>query len=156
MGQAGSSSGSASGTSVASLGLTIASDITSGSSTKSADDFKAAQAERAAEFGITQANLTDVTMRENLNTTLGNIESIRAAANVDPSSPTTAALMERNTALSDRQRTATVVTERAQAADDLASADYLKRAGDFAVKQSYLKSATDVASALAKAGTVGG
>lgn len=156
MGQAGSSSGSASGTSVASLGLTIASDITSGSGTKSADDFKAAQAERAAEFGITQANLTDVTMRENLNTTLGNIESIRSAANVDPSSPTTAALMDRSTALSDRQRTATVVTERAQAADDLASADYLKRAGDFAVKQSYLKSATDVASALAKAGTVGG
>lgn len=156
MGQAGSSSSSAGGASVASLGLTVASDITSGSATQAGDDFKAAQAERAAEFGITQANLTDVTMRENLNTTLGNIESIRAAANIDPSSPTTAALLERSSALSDRQRTAAVGTQRAQAADDLASADYLKRAGDFAVKQSYLKSATDVASALAKAVPAGG
>jgi hypothetical protein len=34
-------------------------------------------------------------MRENLNVTLGNIEAVRGAAGVDPTSPTTAALMER-------------------------------------------------------------
>lgn len=146
----GSSSQAAGGTSIASLALTVASDVTQGSATQSADDFKADRAQRAAEFGQVQATLTDVTMRENLNTTLGNIETIRAAAGIDPTSPTTAALMDRSEQLSDRQRMAAVGSQRAQSAEDLASADYLRRAGDFAVKQSYLKAGTDVAGALAK------
>lgn len=149
---AGSSSQAAGGATVASLALTVASDITQGSATQAADDFKADRAQRAAEFGQIQATLTDVTMRENLNTTLGNIETIRAAAGIDPTSPTTAALLDRNENLSDRQRMAAVGSQRAQSAEDLASADYLRRAGDFAVTQSYLKAGTDVAGALAKAG----
>jgi hypothetical protein len=137
--------------SILSLGLTAASDITKGSATQAADQFQADRAQRAAEFGLVQANLTDTTMRENLNTTLGNIESIRAAANVDPTSPTTAALMDRSTELSERQREAAVGSERAQSAEDLASADYLRKAGDFAVSQSYLSAATDIAGGLFKA-----
>jgi hypothetical protein len=147
----GSSSQAAGGASIASLALTVASDVTQGSATQAADDFKADRAQRAAEFGQVQATLTDVTMRENLNTTLGNIETIRAAAGIDPTSPTTAALMDRSEQLSDRQRMAAVGSQRAQSAEDLASADYLRRAGDFAVTQSYLTAGTDVAKSLAKA-----
>jgi hypothetical protein len=100
----GSSSQAAGGATIASLALTVASDVTQGSATQAADDFKADRAQRAAEFGQVQATLTDVTMRENLNTTLGNIETIRAAAGIDPTSPTTAALLDRSEQLSDRQR----------------------------------------------------
>jgi hypothetical protein len=151
MGEAAKSSQAAGGATVASLALTVASDITSGNATQAADEFKADRAERAAQFGEMQATLTDTTMRENLNTTLGNIETIRAAANADPTSPTGAVLLEHSEELSDRQRMAAVGTQRTQAADDRASADYLRRAGDFAVSQSYLKAGTDVASSLAKA-----
>jgi hypothetical protein len=41
---------------------------------------------------------------------------------------TTAALMDRSEQLSDRQRMAAVGSLRAQSAEDLASADYLRRA----------------------------
>lgn len=137
--------------SIASLALTAASDVTKGSATQASDDFQADRATRAAAFGEVQANLTDTTMRQNLNTTLGNIESIRAASNIDPSSPTTAALMDQSTSRSDSQRMAAVGSIRSQDEEDLASADYLRKAGDFAVTQSYLSAATDVAGGLFKA-----
>jgi hypothetical protein len=142
--------------SIASLGLTVAGDITKGNATKAADDFQADRATRAAEFGQTQAALTDTTMRENLNVTLGNIEAVRGAAGVDPTSPTTAALMEHSTALSDRQRMAAVGSIKAQSEEDLASADYLRKAGDFAVTQSYLSAGTDAVSGIAKGYSKGG
>ena len=89
-------------------------------------------------------------MLQKLNTTLGNIESVRAAANADPNSPTGVALMEQSESRSDSQRMAAVGSLRAQSAEDKASADYLRRAGDFAVTQSYLKAGTDAASAIVK------
>lgn len=145
-------SGSAGGASIVSLGLTAASDITAGSGVQAQDDFQADRAERAAQFGAVQATLTDSTMRQNLNTTLGNIEAVRGAAGVDPTSPTTAALMDRSQSLSDTQRMAAVGSIKSQDEEDLASAAYLRQAGDFAVTQSYLKAGTDMAAALAKGG----
>lgn len=139
--------------SVASLALTVAGDITKGNATQAADNFQADRAQRAAEFGQMQATLTDTTMREQLNTTLGNIEAVRAAAHADPNSPTGAALLDSSEALSDRQRMAAVGSIKAQSAEDLASADYLRKAGDFAVTQSYLTAATDVAGGVFKAVT---
>lgn len=134
--------------SIASIGMSVAGNITKGSGTQAADNFQADRAARAAEFGQTQALLTDTTDRENLNTTLGNIEVVRAAAGIDPTSPTTEALMDRSTELSNRQRMAAVGSIKAQSAEDLASADYLRKVGDFAVTQSYLSAGADVASEL--------
>lgn len=142
--------------SVASLALTVASDVTKGNATQASDNFQADRLQRAADFGQTQATLTDTTMRENLNTTLGNIEAVRAAAFTDPTSPTSIALMDQSSERSERQRLAAVGSERAQSEEDMASADYLRKAGDFAVTQSYLSAATDVAGGLAKAGTAKG
>ncbi|MCK1445428.1 hypothetical protein IVB43_23875 [Bradyrhizobium sp. 48] len=134
------------------MALTATSDIMKGSATQAANDFQADRAERAAQFGELQATLTDTTMRENLNTTLGNIQAVRAAAGIDPTSPTTAALMDQSSSRSERQREAAVGTLKAQSAEDRASADYLRKAGDFAVTQSYFAAAGDIASGVAKMG----
>lgn len=150
-----SSSNAAAGAASGSAALGAISAITSGSGTQASDDQQASRLEQAAAFGETQATLTDATMRENLNTTLGNIETIRAASGTDPNSPTGAALMDRSTELSDRQRLAAVGTIKQQDAEDMASASYLKQAGDFAVKQSYLNAGIGVATSVAKAFTMG-
>lgn len=139
--------------SIASLALTAGGDIMKGSATQAADDFQADRAERAAEFGKVQASLTDTTMRENLNTTLGNIEAVRAAAGTDPNSPTGAAMTDRAENLGDRQRMAAVGSINSQVAEDEASAAYLRKAGDFAVTQSYISAGADVFGGIAKAGT---
>lgn len=139
--------------SIASLGFQAEGTIMKGEGTQSADYFQAAQAERAAEFGKLQASLTDTTMREKLNTTLGNIDTIRAAGNVDPSSPTTMAIEDWNRTLSDRQRTASVLTTEAQSESDLASAAYLRKTGDFALTQAKVGATAGILGGIAKAFT---
>lgn len=140
----------AGGSSVASLGLAAAGTVMKGEGDKASADFRADQAEQAARFGREQAGLTDVTMRERLNTTLANIDVIRAAAHIDPTSPTTTAVENWQRTLSDRQRTTAVVSQKAQASSDEASATYLRKAGDFALTQSYLSAAAGVAGGTAK------
>jgi hypothetical protein len=135
----------ASVSSIASLAFGAAGSIAKGYGTKAADEFQADRATRAAELGRTQAALTDVTYRENLNTTLGNIDAIRAAVHIDPSSPTTAALRDYNTMISDRQRMAAVGTIRQQASEDEAGATYLRKAGDYALLMGYLDAGTKIA-----------
>jgi hypothetical protein len=121
-----------------------------GAATKVADEFQATKANEAAKFGRLQADLNDVTAREWLNTTLGNIDAIRAAAHIDPTSPTTQAVEQWQTQISERQRLAASGTLRAQASADDASAEYLRTAGAFAQQQSYLKAGIDVLGAASK------
>lgn len=136
--------------SMASLALTAAGTISKGQGEKAADEMQAAKAEQAAEFGKLNAGLTDSVMRENLNTTLGNIDVIRAAGNIDPTSPTTAAIEDRQSQVSNRQRNAALVSINAQVASDQASAAYLRQAGSFALKQSYLGAAAGVLGGIGK------
>jgi len=147
---AGGAGGAASGLSIASLGFAAAGSIAKGYGTQAADEFQADRATRAAELGRTQAALTDVTYRENLNTTLGNIDAIRAAVHIDPTSPTTVALRDYNTKISDRQRMAAVGSLREQASADEAGATYLREAGDYAVKMGYLDAAVKIAGGVGK------
>lgn len=126
------------------------SSVLKGQGEQAAAEYKAAQADRAAEYGRLQADLTSTNYREKLNTTLGNIDVIRAAAHIDPSSPTTAAIREREGMISDRQRDAAVLTQRAQAADDDASAEFLRRSGGFSSRMGWLGGGIKVASGLAK------
>jgi hypothetical protein len=143
----------ASGASIAGLGLSAFSSIAKGEGTKSAFDMKADKAKRAAEFGRLQADLTDTTMRENLNTTLGNIDVIRAAGRIDPTSPTTAAIEDRQRMIAERQRSAALLTIRSQVAEDTADAEYFRKAGQYALDTSYLDAATGVLGGVAKAAT---
>lgn len=142
--------GSAGAASIASLGLSAYSSITKGQGTKAADEAQAKRAERAAEFGKLQAELTDTSFREELNTTLGNIEVIRAAGKIDPTSPTSQVLMDRQEMISNRQRTAALLNVRSQVSEDEASAKYLHEAGDYALSQSYMEAALKGASAVSK------
>lgn len=153
---AGGSSGSGAGAaSIASLGLSAYGSVLKGEGTQAADEMQAAKAERAAEFGRLQAGLVDASMRENLNVTLGNIDVIRAAGRVDPTSPTTAAVEDYNRMVGERARTAQELSIRSQVAEDEASAQYLRQAGDFALTQGYLSAGVDVLKGVAKAATVG-
>lgn len=142
--------------SLASLGFGFAgamdksqADQMRGEATNAQDQFQADQAEEAATFGRLQANLTDVTMREQLTKTISNIDAIRSAGNVDASSPTTAAIEDFNREISDRQRTAAVVTARSQADMDEASAAYLRQAGQFAISMGNVASNADMMSGFA-------
>lgn len=137
--------------SIASLGLGVFSSLSKGSATKASDDFQADKAERAADFGKLQAGLTDSVMREQLNTTLSNIEVIRAASHTDPTSPTGAAIESYDSKIANRQRTTALLNINSQVSEDEASANYLRQAGDFAVSQSYLDAGVKVAGAVGKA-----
>jgi len=136
------------GLSIASAGFGASSNIAKGMGTQAADEAQAARLERAAEFGKLQAAGTDVTMREELNTTLGNIAAIRAAAGIDPTSPTTAAILERNTMVSDRQREAALLKIRSQTREDLDSAAFQRKAGEYALLQGYLGAGTGASGAV--------
>jgi hypothetical protein len=139
--------------SIASLGLSAYSSIAKGQGTQAADQMQAERAERAAAFGKLQAGLTDTVMRENLNTTLGNIEVIRAASHIDPTSPTTAAIEDRQSMISDRQRTAALLSIKSQVSEDEASAKYLRDAGDYALSMGYLDAGVKIAGGVGKAFT---
>lgn len=152
----GASSGSAAGIASALSPLFGAyASVMKGEGTKAADDMQADRLSRAADFGRMQAGLTDTTMRENLNTTIGNIDAIRAAGRIDPTSPTTAALEARQTQIGDRQRNAALLTIRGQVAEDEAGADFMRKSGDNALLQGYISGGLQIAGGIAKGFTGG-
>lgn len=119
------------GASLASAGFGAAGSITSGMAGKasaeaaaSKAEFDAQRAERAAQFGRVQADQTDAQLREELSTTLANIDAIRASSGIDPTSPTGFAIKENEARISDRQRTSRVYALRAQADEDERTAAY--------------------------------
>jgi len=121
-----------------------------GQATKSADDFKAAQQERAATYGRLKAQQTDAGMLEQENIQLGNIDAIRAAAGADPTSPTSYALKDRTRELGDRNRSTAVDNILAQAQQNEADANYMRQAGDYALTSSYLTAGMDVGKSYLK------
>lgn len=138
-------------TSLASLGFDAGSKIVGGMGTSATQDFLAARDERNAELGRLRAAQTDVFEREQLNTTIANIESIRAASNIDPTSPTSAAIVANETRISDRQREIKVAALNAQANEDQLSAMYRRRVGADALLGSFLSAGSTVAGGLGRA-----
>lgn len=136
--------------SLASIGLGAEAATAKGAGQKAADDYQAQRAEQAAIYAKTQAAQTDAGMRENLNITLDNIDAVRSAAGVDPSSLTTAALRDRSEVLGDRARTTKVDNILAQANQDTSDAAYLRSAGEFALQMGELNAAAGVAGSIAK------
>lgn len=147
----GSGNGSG-GASIASIGLTAFSAFEKGQGDEAAADYKAARLEQAARFGKVQAAQTDAQLSEQLNTTLGNIDAVRAAANIDPTSPTSAAIRDKQEFVSDRARTTSVNNILRQSAQNEADANYTRQAGDFAAKMDYLGGALDISKSLASSG----
>jgi len=145
--------------SLATMGLSAFSSVLGGAGKQAAANAQAARLEQAAAYGKVQAAQTGAQLSEELNKTLDNIDVIRAASGIDPTSPTTAAIADRQKFLSDRQRTTAVDNILQQSRQNEADAAYSRAAGDFALKMGYLGAATNVAGAAAtgfKSGTFGG
>jgi len=93
-----------------------------------AGNYAAAQSKRAAQVGRIQADQIDASYREELNSTLANIKSIRASAGVDPDSPTGQAVNADQVRTSNRDRIIDVGSKRMQANQDEADAKFRKSA----------------------------
>jgi hypothetical protein len=70
----------AAASSIASIGCRAFGDVIKVEGISAADHFKAAALDRAAQYGDLRAAQTSGQLTPNLNTTLGNIDAIRAAA----------------------------------------------------------------------------
>jgi hypothetical protein len=140
--------GAASIASIGALGLGSAPSILKGYGEQQGQEFMAAQAERAAQLGRIKATQTDTALREELATTLGNIDVIRAAANASPLSPTAQSIRAKETEVSDRQRTQAVANIRAQVAEKEAEAEYRRKAGNIALLGGIAGGASSVAKSL--------
>lgn len=90
-----------------------------------ADSFRASEANAAARRGKIAASETDVALREELRSVLGNIRAVAASAGRSPDSPTTLAILENETRISDRQRRITVSNIEEQVSSDKRSAAFL-------------------------------
>lgn len=93
-----------------------------------AGNYAAAQSKRAAQVGRIQADQIDASYRDELNSTLANIKSIRASAGVDPNSPTGQAVTADQVRTSNRDRIIDVGSKRMQANQDEADAKFRKSA----------------------------
>lgn len=123
------------------LALDAGSSIVKGHGEKASQDFLSQRDKRAAELGRIKADQTDAARREELNTTLANIDVIRSAAGTDPLSPTALAVKGNETRIADRQRMTEVGNIRAQAAEDEATSAYRRQVGRYALLGGYLGAA---------------
>jgi hypothetical protein len=130
--------------------MAIASGVMQGEGAQAADQYQAQKAEVAAQYAKTAATQTDAQMRENLNTQLGNIDAVRAASNVDPTSPTSQAVRDRTAFIGDRSRSIQVGNIMAQASQDEADSQYLNSAGSYALNMGIASGITNAAGMIAK------
>lgn len=137
--------------SLSSLAFEGGSKLVAGQGQSASQEFMAARDKRNAEIGRLRADQTDVFEREQLNTTIANIEAIRAASNIDPTSPTSAAIIANESRISDRQRLIKTASLRAQAGEDDASALFRRRVGEDALLGSYLSAGATVAGGIGRA-----
>jgi hypothetical protein len=158
----GAAAGAASGLSLASVGLSAYSSILGGEATSSADQYKAEQLDRAAQYGDLKATQTNAQMTRNLSITLGNIDAVRAAARTDPTSPTGAAVRDYAESTGTEQKNIQVDSIMAQAQEDEANAAYLRNAsstallsGDIGAASAGLKGLAGTFSSVPGGGTPG-
>jgi arginine utilization protein RocB len=119
--------------SMASMGFNFASQMGRAAGEKAASDAHAAKLARAADYGRTSANQTSAALTEDLTTTLGMIDAIKAAGGTDATSPTTAAYRERQGFIGTRKKNIQVTNILAQANQDDADAAYLRQSGSYAM-----------------------
>jgi hypothetical protein len=132
--------------SIASLGISAYSAHEKGVGAKAAADYKADTLERAAQYGELQAAQTGAADREKLARTLGMIDSVRAAAHTDPTSPTGATVRDWSENLGERQRLTDQESFLQQAEQERSDAAFSRAQGKYALGLSNL----DVAATLLK------
>jgi hypothetical protein len=145
----------AGGASIGALGLSAYSDVLKGEGTQAADVYKAASLEASAQRGRVAAVQTGAKETIALDNTLGMIDSVRAAAHADPTSPTGAAIRDWNETLGLTKKSIDVDNILAQSRQEMDDAAYLRSAGKQALTMGYVGAGTDIFAALSKAATLG-
>lgn len=147
-GGGGGGGSAAGGNSLASIGLQAYATMLSAQGTATADEYQAAKLENSAKYGELKAAQTGGQMARSLNTTLGNIEAVRAASRADPNSPTGAAILDEQQQIGTDQRLTTVNSILAQATQDRSDAAYYKSAADHALLAGEISTAAGIAKGL--------
>lgn len=153
MGASGASA--AGGASLVSIGLDAYSSILKSEGVANANEFQAEKLENAAKYGELKAVQTNAHMTRSLNTTLGNIQAVRAAANADPTSPTGAVILDNQATLGNEQKGVVVNSILQQARQDNADAAYYRSAAEDALFAGRIGAAAGVAKGLASIGRPG-
>lgn len=151
----GSAGAGASGASIASVGLQTYATLLKGQGEATADTYQADRLTTAAQYGDLKATQTGAQMTRNLNTTLGNIDAVRAAANADPNSPTGAAFRDNQESIGNTQRSITVDSINAQSLQDRNDAAYYRQASSNALLSGDISAAAGVATAVGKMAMMG-
>jgi hypothetical protein len=138
--------------SIGALALDAGGSAVKGFGEKEGQDFMAAQAERAAALGRIKGDQTDAHLRDELQTTLGNIDVVRAAAGADPFSPTALAIKANETEISDRNRITAVGNIRAQADEREAEARFRRSSGKIALLGGFIGAGAKVGKGLKEYG----
>jgi hypothetical protein len=88
-------------------------------------------------------------MTRQLNTVLGNIDAVRAAASADPNSPTGVAVRQNQEEIGNEQRSITVNSILQQSRQDTADAQYYRSAASNALFAGGIGAAAGIAKGLA-------
>jgi hypothetical protein len=141
----------ASGTSIVGAGLSAYSDILSSQGTAAGDTYKAASLENAAQRGRVAAAQTGASETEKLAQTLANIDSVRAAAHDDPTSPTGAAIRDWNETLGLTKKSIDVDNIMAQSQQEDSDAAFLRSSAKTALLGGEISAGADILKAAGPA-----
>lgn len=130
--------------SLASAGLSAYGETLKAKGVAEGDIYKSEQLERAAEYGELKATQTGGQMTRNLNMTLAHIDTIRAAARSDPSSPSNFAARSSVEAVGIEQRDITVDSLKAQAQEDESNAAFMRQAASEAITAGNVAALADI------------
>jgi hypothetical protein len=97
------------------MGMSLVSGAMGAAGDAAAQQAGAKQAANSASAARAAADQTDVQLREELRTTIGNIDAIRAAAGTDPFAPTALAVKDEERRVSGRERKIRMANGQAQA-----------------------------------------
>src|ERR1700680_4080712 len=101
--------------SIAAIGLKAGGDYTKSRGVAAEDKYRAAELDRAAQYGDLKADQTNAQMTRNLSISLGQLDAIRAAGHNDPTSPTGAAVRDFTEGVGTEQKNIKVDSILAQA-----------------------------------------
>ena len=124
--------GAAAGTSIAGAGIGAYAQVF-GQGTAAGMSYKASALESAAQRGRVAAAQTGASASERLAADLGRIDAVRAAAHVDPASPTGAAIRDLHESLGLTQKSIAVDQIMAQSQQEASDAAYLRSASKYAL-----------------------
>lgn len=133
---------------IASTGFKVAGTLFEGFGKKDAAKAQAEAAYRRASYGQIKADQTDVAMRQDLESTMGNIFAVRAAAGGSPDSPTMGAITQGVQAAGDRDRNRAVGNIEAQVREDKIAQRLYQKMGQRALIGSFLTAGGQIMSAL--------